>query len=154
MGIVIDRAWRFATVVVVAVSLAACGGSSANPFGGSGNCFSDTQTQLISPFGGQTGVAPNIGSIAIVANGMNNSLYTTVQNSPGVAQLLLTDTFGGRFPSGSLSLFADPGANHPYQMDFYYQASVQSLAVGRQYSVYLNDANSGCQPSFIGGFST
>jgi hypothetical protein len=141
------------------LALAACngGGTSNNgtfsPFGPNpftGQCDPGTQVQLANPQPGQTGVNPGIGSITIVANGNNNTLYNTYSQW----NLILQDNFGNTVQGGQLNLTPYPNGPHPYASDFYYQSSIPSLPFGRNWNVGLVQSFSNCAPYSLFGFST
>ena len=113
-------------------------------------CNPGTQVQLASPTSNQTGVSPGIGSITIVANGNNNTLYSTYNQW----QITLTDNFGGSVSGSQLSLVPDPSGPHPYPSDFYYSSSIGQLTAGRTWTVYLVENNNLCSPDSLGSFST
>lgn len=138
----IQRHLRFAVLGVLALSLAACsgvGGGLLGNYGGLGGLFGGnqcnpgTQVQLANPVPYQTGVNPGIGQITIVANGNNNTLYSTYQSY----NIMLQDTNGTQIQGGPLQLVSDPNGPHPYNSDYYYQSSVGTLQYGTQYTAYL-----------------
>jgi hypothetical protein len=139
------------------LALTACGGGGGlgSVLGNNGpiECNPGTQVQLANPTPAQSGVNPNIGSITIVANGSNNTLY----NSYGQWNLQLVDTFSGQtITGGQLSLVADPNGPHPYASDFYYQASIPQLQPGQNWNVQLveNQSYATCSPYPLNAFST
>ncbi len=137
------------------LALTACGsggGALGGIFGGSGfQCNPGTQVQLANPTNGQSGVNPNIGSITIVANGNNNTLFNTYRNW----SLVLSDNVDPQMQSSQLNLVSDPNGPHPYGSDFYYSASIQSLPSGRTWNVGLQQNSNGyCSAYPLYTFST
>ncbi|MDQ2680117.1 MAG: hypothetical protein M3Y21_03720, partial [Candidatus Eremiobacteraeota bacterium] len=118
--------------------------------GGQTQCNPGTQVQLARPSPNQV-VSGGIGSIEIVASDQNNILYSTY----GQWDLLLTSNLGDQIPaSGPLNLIPDRGGPQPYQSDYYYSASIQSLPSGRTWNVQLNNTGTNCTPFPLQSFST
>lgn len=142
--------------IACAFALAACsgggggGGSSPLPPGGyNGSCDPGTAVSLANPAPNSYGVPSNTGSVTIVANGNNNTLYNTYSGW----SLFLQSSFGNTLYGGTLSLVSDPNGPHPYASDFYYQSNLQQqLQAGQTYTVVL--ANSNCNGVAVGQFST
>ncbi|MEO6912611.1 MAG: hypothetical protein ABI182_01145 [Candidatus Baltobacteraceae bacterium] len=148
------RFYRLAAAAAVLLGLAACGSGGAGGIGGilgggALECNPGTQVQLANP-GPNQSVGGGIGSIEIVANGNNNTLYSTYNQW----NLQLISNLGDQVTSGSLNLTADPNGPHPYQSDFYYSASIQSLPSGRIWTVELNQTSNNCTPYPLQSFST
>ena len=146
---------RLARALVVAsvVALAACGGggNSTVPNGGNNNGLCDFNAQSISLARPTPGFGQNGNTIEIVSSTSSDDLH----GNPTAYDLNLRDNFNNVIITGPLSLVPDPSGPHPYTNDFYYQGTLQSsLQAGVTYSVYLNVPNSGCQPGFVGSFST
>ncbi len=148
---------RLALAGMLALSLAACGGSGTTLGGLLGTnlpqCDTGTRVQLASPQNGQTGVSTGIGQIVVVADGNTNTLY----NMYGEWNVVLTPAFGGasQFFSQPLSLVADPNGPHPYPSDFYYSAPVQGLTPGMTWNATLQQSNGNtCTGVPLGAFST
>jgi hypothetical protein len=148
---------RVAALAAMTFALSACGGGGSssppvnNPFGPSfAQCDPGTQVQLANPLPGQGGVSPTAGSITLVANGNNNTLYNTYQQW----FVVLTDSFGNSYNGGPLQLVSFPNGPHPYNSDFYYSSSIQNLPSGRSWSAGLVYGNGNCSPAFLGNFST
>ena len=149
---------RILILTAMTLSLAACSGggnsyspanpSNPNPF--SAQCDPGTAVQLANPQAGQMGVSPVQGSVTIVANGNNNTLY----NSYSQWNIVLTDNFGNQMTGGPLSLTSYPNGPHPYQSDFYYASSIPTLPTGRQWAAGLVNTYSNCSPIFLGNFYT
>ncbi|MGZ3497500.1 MAG: hypothetical protein ACXWNK_13745 [Vulcanimicrobiaceae bacterium] len=146
---------RLVALTSMMLALSACGGGGAGNILGNTivECNPGTQVQLANPSPGQSNVDPNIGSVTVVANGNNNTLYTTYQGW----NLLLVDTFTHQTVNGGqLNLVADPNGPHPYGSDFYYQASIPQLQSGQNWSVELVQSQSfaSCSPYPLNSFST
>jgi hypothetical protein len=142
----IIRPTLFFTSLVVAsvLALVRCGGSTL-PL-----CNTGTLVQLAAPTQGQTGVATTIGRVIIVADGNSNALYSTYSQWT----ITLADNTGQSWTGASLGLVSDPGGPHPYQSDFFYASSIQSLNSGRTYTASLSQPGAACQPISLGSFST
>ena len=141
---------RWLAVVVCVCALSACSGANAGFGGFQQVCNTGTQTQLVSPSPGQTGVSTTIGQITFVANGNNNQLYNTYTQW----QITLVDNFQGVTSGGRLALVPDPSGPHPYPSDFYYASSIPQLQPGRTYSVTLSLPGGSCTAIPLGSFST
>lgn len=151
---------RLFPIALAAAVLSACSsGGSSTPVGtlppnnyGGGSCNPGTSVQLANPQPYQTGVSPSIGSVTIVANGNNNTLYS---NYPQW-QVVLLDSYGDPpILGGALQLVADPNGPHPFGSDFYYSSSLngQSLTPGLSWNAYLAPLGQQCGPQ-IGSFQT
>ena len=137
--------------------VSACGGGgSASTGTGSipntlGSCGQGLQAQIARPAPNQTGVG-NINSIEIVASSNNNNLYSSYQSY----DLLVTPS--GASPasgivSNFLTLTSDQNGPHPYGSDYYYNANLGQAIPSGYWDVYLN-AQSSCQPYYLGSFGT
>ena len=145
--------------IVAALALAACSGggggsgsSSPLPPGGyNGSCDPGTAVSLANPTPNSSGNSTTIGSIAIVANGNNNTLGTTYS---GWTLVLQPNYNSNPVYSGSLNLVPKgaSGWSAPYGSNYFYSASIPQLQFGTNYTVYL--ANNGCNGVAIGNFST
>ena len=148
---------RLVALGAFTLALAACGGGGRSYAPGPGGpnpfvvqCDPQTQTQLANPQPGQFGVATNIGSVTIVANGNNNLLFSTYPQW----LVTLVDNFGNTINGGPLNLVPFPNGPHPYQSDFYYSSSMPQLPAGRTWSAGLVESGQNCSPDFLGSFST
>ena len=157
---------RIVAVCALTFGLAACSGSGSSnnglptgfPSGGGigfgAQCNVGTQVQIARPFNGQTGVNSNLGSIEIVANGNASNLDQTF----GQWNLVITpnpSSLGQPFYSGNLTRTSDRSGPQPYPSDYYYVGSLASLPSGYNWNVGLQDNDgSGCQPVYVGSFST
>ena len=106
---------------------------------------------LANPTPNSYGVPSNLGSITIVANGNNNTLYNTYSGW----SLFLQSSYGNTIYGGGLGLVPNnSGWPKPYGSDFYYQSNMQGqgLTPGQNYTVIL--ANSNCNGVAVGQFST
>ena len=148
---IVSQAKVFACAVLV-FGLAACSGGGGSGNGGflGAQCNPGTDVQLASPLPNATGVSASTNQIVIVANGQNNYLHSSYQNW----NVVLQDNFGNQLFGGALALTSDSNGPHPYGQDFYYAANVQNLVPGTTYSASIVQANTNCNLTQIGYFST
>lgn len=138
-------------VLVAAIGLWGCGGSSASvPGHYQYPCTTGTSQTLANPVSGQGRVAPTLGNVTVVAFGNSNTLY----NNYNQWIVTLIDDTGQPWTGGALSLVADPSGPHPYPSDFYYASSFPMLNSGHTYRAYLSQPSASCTPLYLGQFST
>ncbi len=150
-SLIVTRILRPMVLCGIAIGVQACGGSGGGtPINGPNGCNPGTQVQLASPLPGQAGVSTGIGNIIIVANDNNNFLGTSF----GQFGLNVVSPNGATLNTSSLTPVPFQNGPHPFPRDFYYSGNLQGLGAGLNYSVFLNQFTTNCNPLFIGTFST
>lgn len=149
---------RLIVPLALAGGLTACSGSGGlgalSPiFGGNApgqQCNPGTSVQLANPQPFQTN-ASNVSRITIVADGNNNTLYSTSSNW----YVYLIDNNGNQITGANLNPASYQNEPKPYSSDFYYSSQLpETLPGGMTYTAYLGRLDQSCSAVPLQNFST
>ncbi len=147
------RFWFGRTVIGLAITLTACGGSNGALTAGPIQCLFNGQSQLVYPIPNATNV-PNAPQQIVFATSrlFPSSFNVLITNDPNPN--IATRGNSAFFQSIQPSQVPQPSATPTISNAFYESAAIAASLPHGTYYVFLNDTLGGCTPTSAGSFTT